>query len=243
MLKKLSLSIIAMLALLPVVQAESPRNVYRLEVGDFTKLKVSSAINVRYVSNPDSAGMVVFESSQQMASVIAFSNNKQKLTVEFSTRGVHYFEAPTVTIYSNFLTLAENHSDSLLRLVKVAPGPRLDLKLMGNGRISATDISANEVNASITTGHGSIVVSGKCEKAGLTSYSTGTIQADNLEANEVSCRIVGTGEIGCWPVKQLDISRMSIGTGVIYYRGTPLQINNKSIKTKVEPIREDPVGE
>lgn len=243
MLKKLSLSLIAGIAGIMTVLAASPMNSYKLDIGDFTKIKVSSPINVRYICNPDSAGLVVFESSPKMASIIAFSNSKQKLTVEFSTRGVHYFDAPTVTVYSNFLISAENDADSLLRLEKVAPAPELKIKLMGNGRISASDIQVNEVSATIATGRGSIVITGKCEKAALTSYSTGTIQADNLEANEVSCRIVGTGEIGCWPVKKLDISRLSLGSGVIYYRGTPLQIVNKSIKTKVEPIREEPVEE
>lgn len=243
MLKKLSLSIIAGMAGVMALVAASPMNTYKIDVGDFTKLKVSSPINVRYVSNPDSAGMVVFEASQQMASIIAFSNNKQKLTVEFTTRGVHYFDAPTVTVYSNFLVSAENNADSLLRLVKVAPGPELKIKLMGNGRISATDIQANEVSASIATGHGSIVLSGKCDKASLTSMSTGAIQADNLEAQDVTCKIVGTGEIGCWAVNKLAISPLCLGSGVIYYRGMPLKIENKSLKTKVEPIKEEPAEE
>lgn len=243
MLKKLSLSIIAGVAGVIAALGASPMNSYKLDIGDFTKLKVSAPINVRYISNPDSAGMVVFESSPQMASIIAFSNNKQKLTIEFSTRGVHYFDAPTVTVYSNFLVSAENNADSLLRLVKVAPGPELKIKLMGNGRISATDIQANEVSATILTGHGSIVLTGKCDKASLSSWSTGSLQADNLEAQDVSCKIVGTGEIGCWAANKLYISPLCAGTGVIYYRGMPATIENKSIKTKMAPIKEEPVEE
>ena len=235
MFKKFSLFIIAA-SVMSELFAASPIGTYGLDVGDFTQLKVTSPINVRYVSCPDSAGMVRYESTPEMASIISFSNTGQKLVVEFSTKGTHYMDAPTVTVYSTFLAVAENHSDSLIRLDKVAPCPELKLKIMGNGRISANDVTATKVSASITTGHGSIMVTGKCDEASLSSISTGSIQADGLQADIVSCKMMGTGEIGCWPEQKLSVSRLSVGSGRIYYKGNPRLIENKSINIKVEPI-------
>lgn len=219
-------------------KAETPLNRYELDINDFTQLKVASPINVNYVCNPDSAGKVVFYSTPEMASVISFANNKKKLTVEFTTKGVKYTDVPTVTVYSNFLTLAENQADSLLKIVNVASGPELKLRLMGGGRVVANDLRFNEISASITTGNGSIVVSGKCTVANLTSYSVGHIQADNLEAETVKCKLLGTGEIGCWPSEELSVS-FSGGSGTIYYRGQPKKIKNRSVNIKVLPMKED----
>ncbi|MDE6352338.1 MAG: DUF2807 domain-containing protein [Muribaculaceae bacterium] len=235
MFKKFSILIIAA-SLSSQMFAASPVSTYGLEVGDFTQLKVTSPVSVRYVSNPDSAGMIRYESTPDMASIISFTNTGEKLIVEFTTKGTHYIDAPTVTVYSNVLYSAENQSDSLIRLEKVAPCPELKLKIMGNGRISANDVTATKVSASITTGHGSIVISGKCDEANLSSISTGSIQAEELQAEIVNCKMMGTGEIGCWPEQKLTVSRLSMGTGHIYYNGNPRLIENKSINIKVDPI-------
>lgn len=211
---------------------------YELNVTDFNQLKVTSGINVNYVANPDSAGKAVFDAPSELASVIAFIPNKNKLTIEFTTKGEKYENLPTITVYSRYLTLAENQGDSLLRLTNVAPGPEIKLRVMGRGRLVAHDLTFNEVSASITTGSGQIVVSGKCSVANLTSYSVGNIQADKLQADIVKCKLVGTGEIGCWPVEELSV-QFSGGSGNIYYRGEPKKIKNRSFNIKVRRIEED----
>ncbi len=217
------------------VLAAAPESRYVVDIDDFIQLKVSSGINVNYVCNPDSAGKAMFYATPELASVISFSNNKKKLTVAFTTKGVKYGNVPTVTVYSNFLTLAENRADSLLKIVSVAPGPELKLRLMGSGRIVASGINVNDFSASITTGNGSIVANGKCVVANLTSLSTGTIQADNLESEIVKCKLIGTGEIGCWPKKDLMVK--GGGSGKVLYRGTPEMIEDKAANIKVEAMK------
>lgn len=210
---------------------------FEADIQDFTELKVSSHINVNYVANADSVGKAVFYTTPERASEISFVNNKKKLNIEFTTKGTKMADAPTVTVYSRYLTLVENHADSLIRLVKVNPGPELKLRIIGSGRIAAPQVDFNEVSASITTGNGTIAVGGRCSVANLTSHSTGTIQADNLKAEVVKCKLVGTGEIGCWPVDELKVS-WSLGSGTILYRGEPKKITNKApngIKLKQLP--------
>lgn len=237
MIRKL---IITFLCSMPaiILPAESPVNKYELPIGDFTQLKVTSPINVNYICNPDSAGYAVFNCTEKVVSEIAFSNkNNKQLTVEFTTKGTKLENAPTVTVYSKFLSLAENQSDSLLRIVKTAPVPELKLRLQGNGRVAATGVEVEELSASITTGRGMITVTGKSRVANLTSYSNGGIQADNLEAKIVKCKLVGSGEIGCWPIDELSVG-IGGGSGTILYRGTPKKIKNKSINIKVEKMAE-----
>jgi len=211
---------------------------YEADIQDFTELRVTSPINVNYVANPDSAGKAVFYATPAMASEISFANSKNKLTVEFTSKGAKIPGTPTVTVYSRFLNMVENRSDSLIRIVKVSPGPELKLRVIGNGRISALDVEFNEVSASITTGKGTIAVGGSCSVANLTSHSTGTIQADRLKAGIVRCKLVGTGEIGCWPVDELKVS-MSVGSGTILYRGEPKKIKKYAGGIKLKQLPDE----
>lgn len=210
---------------------------YEVKLEDFTQLKVVDGINVNYVSSVDSAGIAVFDAPDNVASLIAFQPNKSKLTIQYDERKAKYTGMPTVTVYSKFLTSVENQSDSTIRILKSNSGPELKLKVMGNGRIIAKDLVVNNLSANITTGRGMIVVTGQCTSASLTNLGTGQIQADNLRAEKVKAKLTGTGVIGCYPVQSLDV--IGIGTGKVYYRGEPANIEKNTIKAQVIKLDED----
>lgn len=195
---------------------------YELNVEDFAQLKVIDGINVDYKCVPDSAGKAVFHTSAELASVLMFSNKKGRLDMQISTEGINYSNLPTITVYSNFLTSVENSGDSTVRVISVAPGPTIKANLIGNGRMVIRDINATQVDASLKTGNGQLVLDGKCTNAHLSLVGTGTIQADALKAQEVKCRVVGTGTIGCSAERELIILGGSIGPGKIYYMGEPV---------------------
>lgn len=206
-------------------------NRYEVKVDDFTELKMRENININYVSSSDSAGIAVFYATAETAPHIVFSNNKGRLTVEFANKKNKPKDPPTVTVYSRFITLVENQSDSTICMSKVNSGPQLKLRVIGNGKVVAENLDAIDVSASITTGGGTIVASGSCRTANLTNLGAGIIQADNLKADEVKCKLYGTGTIGCAPSNFLSIS--GAGTGKVYYFGKPKTIENNSIKVKL----------
>lgn len=229
MLRKSIIS--AALCLLSFSASFAQTNRYEVKFDDFTQLKMRDNININYKSNPDSAGMAVFYSTAEVAPHIVFSSNKGKLTVEFANKKNKPANPPTVTVYSRFITLAENQSDSTITLSNVNSGPQLKLRVMGNGKLIAEDLNAVEVSASITTGNGLLVVSGNCDKANITNMSTGTVQADKLIAKDIKCKLIGTGSIGCTPLNYLSIA--GAGTGKVYYFGSPKTIENNAIKIKL----------
>ena len=210
---------------------------YVLKVEDFTQLKVIDGVNVVYKSSVDSAGLAVFDASDKIALLIVFTPGKGKLTIQYDKRNEKYSDIPTVTVYSKFITSVENQSDSLIRVMSLNSGPELKLKVMGNGKIIAKDIVVNKLSANITTGRGAIVVTGKSDYASFTNLGAGQIQADMLEATEVKAKLGGTGVIGCYPVNYLEA--IGVGTGKIYYRGTPAKIEKSTIKTQVLKLEED----
>ncbi len=210
---------------------------YVVKIEDFTQLKVIDGVNVIYKSSVDSAGLAVFDAADNVASLLVFSPNKGKLTIQYDVRNEKYKDLPTITVYSKFITSIENHSDSLIRVINANPSPEFKLKVMGNGRIIARDIVVNKLSANITTGRGMIIATGQCDEANLTNLGAGQIQADMLKAGDVKCKLGGTGVIGCYAVNHLDV--IGVGTGKIYYRGTPKSIDKNTIKTQVLQLEED----
>lgn len=208
---------------------------YDLNVGEFDRLEVIDHINVNYRCNPDSAGRAVFQASPRTASLMMFQNDGGKLSVQLASEGTDVRDLPTVTLYSSFLSKAENSGDSTLRIIKLAPLPKMTFNLIGNGRLVVHDISTTKLESSLKTGNGSIVLFGRCAEASIKFTGTGIIQADELEAKEVSVKSMGTGSIGCWAVEKLNIYGM--GSSKIYYKGTP-EIKNRSVGLKVMSMDE-----
>ncbi|MCM1354937.1 MAG: DUF2807 domain-containing protein [Staphylococcus sp.] len=208
---------------------------YELKVNEFHELKVIDGINVVYSCNPDSAGLAVFTCPSSQASAFIFNNKNGKLSMQLSTESVGTGNLPVVRVYSSYLTKIENSGDSLVKVVNIAQGPKFSAKLIGNGRLVVRDVKATEVNAAISTGHGTLIVSGKCQHVGLNFMGTGVIQADELEATTASVKAGGTGSIGVWATKSISI--MGAGSTKVYYKGTP-EIKNRSVGIKAFPLGE-----
>ncbi|MDE5836844.1 MAG: DUF2807 domain-containing protein [Paramuribaculum sp.] len=209
---------------------------YELDVKDFIELKVTDGINVNYICNPDSAGKAVFYASPEMASQIMFKPGSSKLEILLAPKEERINrELPTVTVYSKYLNFVENSGDSIVRVLSVASGPKFKARVIGNGRISVRNVEANTVEGALDTGKGYITIFGTCTEAKLNCTGTGHIQADGLIAQNVNCRLAGTGTIGCNAVQTLNI--MGIGSGTVFYKGNP-QIKKRAVGVKVEPIAE-----
>lgn len=192
---------------------------YKLEVGQFDKLTVTDDVNVVYRCNPDSTGWISYRADEDFADAFIFTNKKGKLKIQVTTEDVGKPGLPTVYVYSDFLTDVENSSNFTLRIEKPAPMPAFNIMQIGNGKIEAVDVNATTVMMKLATGNGTIVVSGDCKKAEFSMVGTGLIQADMLKAADASCKILGSGSIGCWVSGDLDVR--GIGTTKIYYKGEP----------------------
>ncbi|MCM1075803.1 MAG: DUF2807 domain-containing protein [Bacteroides sp.] len=206
---------------------------YELNVSEFHELKVVDGLNVVYSCNPDSAGLAVFTCPSSQASAFIFKNKKGKLSMQLSTESVGTTNLPVIHVYSTYLTRVENSGDSLVKVQNIAQGPKFTAKLIGNGRLVVRDVVATEVGASLATGRGTIVISGKCGHANFSFAGTGVIQADELEAQTASVKATGTGSIGLWAVKSFSI--MGTGSTKVYFKGNP-EIKNRSLGIKTFPL-------
>ncbi len=202
-----------------VLPAQARTETFRLKVGQFDKLAVYDNVHVIYHANPDSTGYVVYKADESLADIFLFTNSKGTLKIQVATENVTVPDLPVLHVYSDYLSHVENSSEYSVKILSNQSVPRFTLKQMGNGEIIANNIKAGEVEANFVTGNGVIAISGICEKAIYKMIGAGTIQADEMKALDVNCKIMGGGSIGCWANNRLEVR--GIGSTKIYYKGTP----------------------
>ena len=234
-MKKILLSsIIALSAFLPA-QLSAQLKSYALDVKEFHELEVVDAINVDYQCDPAKAGKVEFESTPELAPVILFEPSKGKLAIKLTPSDIPYTNLPTVRVYSTYLNKVENAGDSTVRVLASAGAPEFQAKVIGNGRLVVRNVKATEVKASLSTGKGTLVIYGQCEKASLKCVGGSSfLQADELEAQDVTATVTGTGTINCYAIDKLSIK--GLGTGKVFYRGNPVIKKSKLSNIKVQSI-------
>lgn len=231
-LKKTLFACIA--AICPAIALAQTEQKFELDVKDFTQLSVEDGINVVYTSDDEAAGKVSFTTTKEIADKIIFENNgKGKLTIQkaFLDEGDMTTGLPTINVSSRFLKHVSNSGDSTVRVLGIRPTMEIKAVVIGNGRLVVRDIDCSKFYGSIQTGNGTLVAIGKCDEATLSNTGTGSIQADNLEAKNVSARFFGTGTTGCYATGVLSVK--GVMKGKLYYRGKPERIRNFSVGVKI----------
>lgn len=206
------------------------KTTHRLEVGDFKELIVVDGVNVRQVCNADSAGFAVFTCEPEAASIITFSNKSGKLSIQTTAENEPYTNVPAVTVYSSTLQKAENSGDSLLCVNLGVPTKNLKISQMGNGAIKVNGVDVESLDASFTTGKGTMEIEGRADKAKIRNVGTGTIDARRLQATELNCFIFGTGDIKIGTAEKVKV--YGAGKGKVIYDESPAKIINRSIGVK-----------
>jgi len=229
-MKKALISIVMLAAVFMAADAQVTR--HELKVGDFTHLSLIDDIDVVYRCNADSAGMVTFTCSQEAASHLMFSiSSKGRLSIQIADEYNHPQDLPTtLTVYSSTLDEVENDGKNTLRVIGLPPLKAFKARLTDNGKIILNAMRASRLELQILSGKGKIICDGSCDDLALRLVGTGEIQADKVEATDVSCRIMGTGTIGC-KVNGGDLKVSGSGTGKVYYKGSPSKVTVRKLGT------------
>ncbi len=228
---KMKKTIVLSLALLAAVSAASAqKSLYKLDVGDFSELKVTDGINVEYNCSTDSAGWAYFECDPATAQMLMFTNKKNSLQIQVASDGAKVENLPTIKVYSMTLQKVENSGDSMVRVERTLPVRDFKASIVGNGTLVVADIKTHKAEFAIRTGNGHLVANGSTREANLRNVGTGKLEASGLQAEVVKCNILGTGPIDCNASVSLTIT--GAGSGKVYYGGTPSKISNRSIGVK-----------
>ncbi len=230
----MSLMLMALVATVGLAQVSR----HEFKVGNFTQLSLVDNINVNYRCNADSAGLAVITCSQDVADHLMFSlSSKGRLSIQVEDEYERVGHLPTITVFSSSLDEAENSGDSTLRLSKLPPMKAFKVRLTDNGKIIVRGVRASKLELQILSGKGKIIADGSCDELALRLVGTGEIQADKVRATDVSCRIMGTGSIGC-DVNGGELKVSGSGTGKVYYKGEPSKVSVRKLGTiKAIPMK------
>ena len=204
---------------------------HEVKLGNFTRLSVVDNVNVNYRCNADSAGLAVFSCTQEVADHLMFSvSNKGQLNIQVADEYERLGNLPTITVYSSELSEAENSGESTLRVVGLPPMKTFKVRLTDNGKVIVRNVRASQLELQILSGKGKIIADGSCDDLSLRLIGTGEIQADQVTAVNVSCRIMGTGSMGCH-VNGGELKVSGSGTGKVYYKGVPSKVTVRKLGT------------
>lgn len=219
------------LVIATVIAAHAQVQHFSVKVGNFNRLALVDDINVNYRCNADSAGLAVFDATQEVADAILFSLSKNgRMTIQVDDTFERQGHLPTLTIYSSSLDEIENGGDSILRVDGLPAMKAFKVRLVDNGKVIVRNIKASQLELQILSGKGKIIANGSCDDLALKLVGTGEIQADQVKATNVSCRIMGTGSIGCYVDGGL-LKVSGSGTGKVYYKGTPSNVTVRKLGT------------
>ena len=228
-MKRTLISILLVVTAALVMNAQETR--HEVKVGNFSRLVLLDDINVNYRCNADSAGLVVFDCRKEIADHFIFSlSDKGRLSIQVDDTYERQGNLPTLTLYSSSLDEVENSSDSTLRISGLPPMKAFKVRLIDNGKIIVRGVRASQLELQILSGKGKIIADGSCDDLSLRLVGTGEIQADKVTATNVSCRIMGTGSIGC-NVNGGPLKVSGSGTGKVYYKGNPSKVTVRKLGT------------
>ncbi len=228
-MKRVLISIILTVSVLLSANAQTKHHV--VKVSDFNRLTVIDNINVNYCCNPDSAGLVVFNCSQEIADALIFSySSNGRLSIQMNDDFEKLKNLPVLTLYSSTLEEAENAGDSVLRVSKLPPLKNFKVRLTDNGKVIVRGVRASQLELQILSGKGKIIADGSCDDLSLRLVGTGEIQGDKVTATNVSCRIMGTGSMGC-DANGGELKVSGSGTGKVYYKGNPSKVSVRKLGT------------
>ena len=77
-------------------------NNYKVEVGQFDRVKVCDNVNVVYRCLPDSSGFIQYRGDKQFADAFIITPKNGNLKIQVSTEDVGHPDLPTLYIYSDF---------------------------------------------------------------------------------------------------------------------------------------------
>lgn len=201
---------------------------YSLKLEDFSNLQVTDGINVVYHNSADSAGIVTYECTPEIADKLIFVSGRNRLKVQVAIDdNAAPAGLPTVHVRSASLAKVENSGDSTVTVLLDGPLTNFSAVVVGNGSLIVKGIYASRVSGRISTGNGHLVLSGRAAAVSLNNIGTGSLEAGTLDAKEVKCMVAGTGSVDCCATERLRI--MGAGSGKVYYTGRPGKVSNYSI--------------
>lgn len=188
-------------------------------IGAFHRIELYGNVDVVcYVTN-DTTRLIRFL-NPEYRKLYYIANKKGSLTISVMQEFEGKPDLPKIEVFTDSLSSVENSYDRMLKITGTVISGSFKAKQQGNGTIMIDSLQSDKVSLSSTAGKGRVeILSGKCCSLACKITGAGSIDARRLEADKVSCRFFGGGEIICNPISALSV--FGIGSTKVYYIGNP----------------------
>lgn len=197
-------------ALLIIAATSKGQKTANLQVGPFTKIKVTSIATVYVRIDPIQSVKVV----GSLISTDEANVNNQTLYIDNSTGNTYFITMPSLDEV-NVDGKADIYSESTIKT------DYIELVINGNGKIKM-DLDASKVKATVP-GAGKIELTGKANEAEFSVPGSGKIDAEDLKVQKADASISGIGKITLDASEELNSSVS--GSGTIIYKMLPKKLN------------------
>lgn len=204
-------------------------------VADFSEVSILNGINVVYTQSEAQAGKIRIYAPEGN-NVVSITSKNGLLSIRYGKGYSRDFGVIMVYVYSKELTSVSCSVGANFTAEKIVSGDKLKLKVLNRSQIRCKNIIYDEVYAKRGLGNGDILLAGKAKKVTYSIIGRGEINADNLIADDVKCKIFGQGDIGCHVDKNISIC--GIGKGAAYCKGE-LEISGDNNKIRTMPSKEE----
>ena len=204
-------------------------------IADFDKVSILNGINVVYTQSESQAGKVRIYAPEGK-DVVSITSKDGLVSIRYGRGYKRDFGVIMVYIYSKELTQVNCSVGANFTTDGIVSGEKLKLKVLNKSQIRCKNIIYDEVVAKRGLGRGDILLAGKVKKATYSIIGNGEINADNLVADDVTCKILGKGDIGCHVDK--NISVFGLGKGAAYCKGE-LKVSGENNKIRLMPTKSE----
>lgn len=209
MLRFLTLALLVALA--PAQAAE--RSYF---IGDFDRIRVEGPFDVRLTTRGTPAARVTGATDGLDLHVDA-----RVLTVRAAARdsaGPRATEPATIFVRTTDLHAAAVIGGGKLVIAGPLRGARVDLQITGSGSITAPELAADQVFATLV-GAGAMTLGGRTARLRVLSSGAGSIDASALQADEALLRLDGAGATQANARYVADV--VTTGLGAVTVSGSP----------------------
>lgn len=198
MIKCLKFILLAIaLCVVPGMSAQMTTHV--LQSRQFSELYINGAMNVECRHSEDSAGMIIYKSTPQVADALDCHNAGDRLNIsmeKISSSVLRNGLSTIVVYYSGQLSTASFTGSGSLTLETPPLGQSAALLLTGSGKFKVNNVTAMRVSCSVT-GSGTMSIAGKTSAKNVTCTvsGSGAIEIAHVNAKTASVTVNGSGDM------------------------------------------------
>lgn len=189
----------------------------RVQIGSFERLRVEGPFEVRVTTGRSPGGGIVAD--PHVIERIEVRVDGTTLVVRMGSDGwgerprVAVDAPPVITLSTPSLAAATVFAGGKVTVTRMK-GTRLDLAVSGAGQIALEQADAEQVNATLI-GTGSITLGGRTSRARLLSNGPGTIDAGDLQADQLVVNLDGSGETRAQARYTAQVTNTGLGRVII----------------------------